>query len=181
MTERDCICQPTDHKERNEHSASCNRAFRTKQANKLKPPKTKKPIDKVGKNNTFKCSDGGKVTDSGVRAMLAQAYLIRDELFPYVQCEGCKKELATCHAHIIAKAECKRIGKTELIWDINNFFNSCWSCNTAIENPKGNEWKQLKNIDKCLKFIAQHHYELFQKFQANSAVDLLQFKEPHQI
>jgi hypothetical protein len=81
MTERDCICQPTDHKERNEHSASCNRAFRTKQANKSKPPKTKKPINKT----SYKMSE----------ALKTYAILRRDFLKSNPVCEVFKDRPAT--------------------------------------------------------------------------------------
>lgn len=87
-----------------------------------------------------------------------------------INCDGCMTEIAQGHAHIIPQARCKVIGKTELIWNTDNIFLSCHKCNSAIENPKGQEWKKLKNIDKCLKFIAQHDPELFVKFKLNAVI-----------
>jgi hypothetical protein len=82
---------------------------------------------------------------------------------PAQKCQGCG-EPATCTAHIIAKARLKVIGKEHLISDPRASFPSCYACNTAIENPKGQEWKGLANIEECLAFIEQHDKELFAKF-----------------
>lgn len=140
--------------------ASCSRALRKKAKEALKPKAKRKPIAKVGNKNTWLCSDGSRVTQQQIDQMLSG----HAAKYKQTICEGCGKELAVCRAHIIAKSRCKAIGKTELIWDSNNMFDSCFACNLAIENPQGNAWKQLKNIDRCLKFIEQHDAELFVKF-----------------
>lgn len=178
-----CTCQPFDLKERNGHSASCNREQRKAEKESSKPAKSKKPIAKVGNKNTFECSDGRRVTQVEIIERLHKIYSACDKeenRIGTTYCRGCGS-LALSHAHIIPQARCKKIGKTELIWQMGNWFYACFDCNAAIENPKGQDWKKLKNIDKCIKFIAEHDYELFQKFQANSLIDLLQFTEPHKI
>jgi hypothetical protein len=81
-------------------------------------------------------------------------------------CAGCG-EPATCTAHIIAKSRLKLIGKPELIWSVKASFPSCHACNLAIENPKGQDWKSLANIEECLAFIEQHDPELHRKFMVN--------------
>lgn len=45
-----CDCQPFDIKERNGHSASCNREQRKAEKEALKPVKKQKPIKKVSEN-----------------------------------------------------------------------------------------------------------------------------------
>jgi ribosomal protein S27E len=110
-------------------------------------------------------STGERITESVVKYRLTTMYqdIAKDYCFSHVSCEGCGQP-ATCHAHIIAKARCKQIRKAELIYDRNNIFYSCYQCNGFIENPKGEGWKALKNIDKCLMFIEQHDPELYAKF-----------------
>lgn len=139
--------------------------------------KAKKGISKNPKdwNNTFLCSDGTRVT----QAQIDQKYSgHRAKLRHRTICQGCGKEPAVCNAHIIAKARCKKIGKTELIWNSDNMFQSCFKCNAAIETPKGHEWKRLKNIDTCIQFIYEHDKELYFKFEAQG---WRATTEPHRI
>lgn len=139
-----------------------------KRAQQLKKAKEKsqKPKARISKNpadwsNTFLCSDGTRVTQAEINEMLKQTYAEIDDCF----CEGCG-EVGNSHAHIIAQARCKQLGKTELIWDRDNIFWSDFKCNAAIENPKGEAWKILRNIDQCIQFIYEHDKELYFKFEA---------------
>lgn len=177
-----CICEPSDPKERNGHSSSCNRYNRKLETDSRKAAQkkqaTKKPIAKVGTKNTFECSDGERVTQKEIDTKLINAYaearkekqIIGRALSNATICEGCMEQVATCHAHIIGRSRCKKIRKTELIWSRDNFFFSCFECNSAIENPKGQEWKKLKNVEKCMKFIMTHDPELYVKFQLNAVL-----------
>ena len=110
-------------------------------------------------NPTRICSNGERVTLTQIDYRRRKSYEQCDQVW----CDGCGRP-ATCHAHIIPQARCKQLHKTELIWDRNNWFPSCFNCNLAIENPKGNEWKKLKNIDSCIQFIYEHDPELYFKF-----------------
>lgn len=130
----------------------------------LSAPKIKRTaIKKQGNNNTFLCSDGSRVTQGRIDELLRRHYSLYKRLSV---CEGCRRA-ATSHAHIIPQARCKAIGKTELIWNRDNWFYGCFECNAAIENPKGQEWKDLLNIEKCLEFIKVHDKELYAKFITN--------------
>jgi len=168
----DCICQEFDIRERNGHTATCNRAQRKAEKESLNPKKKPVKIAKVGTSNTFRCSDGLRVTQAYIDAHLTKAYSIQDkELGRYAHfCFGCGWAVSVGHAHIIPKARCKVLGKTELIWSKENFFPACHKCNLAIENPKGQDWKKLKNIEACMKFIMTHDPELYVKFQLNAAI-----------
>jgi hypothetical protein len=158
------------------YCASHNRQVRKEQLEVLKKaekrrallskPKTiyKKP-NKVGTKNTWACSDGTRLNQYEIDTKLTEAYRIKYTKGNSCTCEGCGR-WADSSAHIIAKSRCKQIGKTELTWDENNFFPACFECNSAIENPKGTEWKNLKNIDKCIAFIYDHDKELYFKFEA---------------
>lgn len=117
--------------------------------------------------NRSYCSDGSRISESVIHDKYARA---RERKYAGVgvwRCEGCGTD---CHgsAHIIAKARCKVIHKSELIWDPNNFFPACNACNQAIENPKGEAWKHLRNIEHCLKVIAKYDPDLYRLFEINA-------------
>lgn len=112
------------------------------------------------------CSNGDRVSDAQAKRRYADARYKKYSASIGWACEGCG-DPATCSAHIIAQARCKVLHKTELIWNPANFFPSCYKCNAAIENPKGEAWKTLKNRDYCLEFIEKHDAELFSKFVLN--------------
>lgn len=144
-----------------------------KQKEKSKQPK--KTISKNPKDwsNTFLCSDGTRVNESQVRNKLFKAY----KWSSYTEqgiCLGCGQQ-AEGHAHIISKRRCKLKGRTELIWNPENYFEACNKCNMAIENHKGKDWQSLFNIEKCLSFIKQHDPELYAKFEFSATT------EPHRI
>jgi 5-methylcytosine-specific restriction endonuclease McrA len=123
-------------------------------------------IKKVGDSNTWICSDGERVNQTQINAYRQKAYDQKRQVCDSLKCAGCG-DLAVCFAHIIPQARCKQIGHTELIWALGNFFPSCYGCNSAIENPKGQKWKELANIEECLDFIEKNDFELYQKFQNN--------------
>lgn len=137
----------------------------------LKLSKKREPRAKISKNpkdwtNTFSCSSGKKVTQAEINRNRDSAYNYQAQSTSVTKCHGCGQP-ATCRAHIIAQARCKQIGKTELIWHLGNFFPSCYKCNSVIENPKGKDWQNLNNIDKCLEFIRLNDSELFAKFETS--------------
>lgn len=139
--------------------------------------KNKQPRKAISKNpsdwgNTFLCSDGTRVTQEEINGMMIPHRTMMGQA-----CQGCGIKIAVCKAHIIPRARCKVIGKTELIWEPQNMFDSCFNCNSAIENPKGEAWKKLKNINYCLAFIELHDKELFAKFESRLATQT----EPHKI
>jgi len=109
------------------------------------------------------CTNGERVTRTQIDFRKRKAYEAYDQENGIVWCEGCGRP-ATCHAHIIPQARCKQLHATELIWHWGNFFASCFECNQAIENPKGEAWKKLANKDYCLSFIEMHDQELYNKF-----------------
>lgn len=143
--------------------------------------KSQQPKQMISRNpkdwsNTFLCSDGTRVNESQVRNRLFKAY----KWSSYTEqgiCLGCGQQ-AEGHAHIISKRRCKLKGKTELIWNPENYFEACNKCNSAIENHKGKDWQLLLNIQKCLAFIKQHDPELYAKFEFSF---VNQETEPHKI
>lgn len=143
--------------------SSHNRESRKEKNQSLKLPKKGNPIKKIGTTNTWICSNGERVTQAEINQRRDASYKRKYTKGNSLKCEGCGAD-ATCSCHIIPQARCKQIGKTELIWDEVNYFPGCFDCNLAIENPKGEEWKQLKNKEQCLSVIENNDHELYQKF-----------------
>jgi hypothetical protein len=108
-------------------------------------------------------SDGGRISEAGIKSRYSAAIREKYQYSTVWLCEGCGAP-AMGSAHIIAKARLKILHKTELIWHPESFFPACSTCNMAIENPKGEAWKELWNLDRCLLFIEKHDPELFFKF-----------------
>lgn len=175
-----CLTPDCDNiPERTGYCASCGRAMRKAEqqafkdsqkaiakARQAKEKNQPVKIKKVGDSNTWLCSDGERVNQTQINAYRQKAYDQKRQVCNSLQCAGCG-DLAVCFAHIIPQARCKQIGRSELIWALGNFFPSCFNCNSAIENPKGQKWKELANIEECLDFIEKNDPELYQKFQNN--------------
>lgn len=111
-------------------------------------------------------STGERVSEAVVQSRYQRSRERRYSGMGVLRCWGCGTD-CNGSAHIIAKARCKVIHKTELIWAWRNFFPACSRCNQAIENPKGEGWKKLTNIYECLQFIEENDRELYQKFYVN--------------
>lgn len=168
-----CICEPSDPRERNGHSASCNRYQRKAASDSKKAAQkkaAKKPtIAKVGTKNTFECSDGTRVTQAEINKRLSASHV---EIFsayfagrmmqlPGV-CQGCG-DRADSTAHIVPKARCKTLRKTELIWSIENQFKACWNCNLIAENVSSIGITKLLNYQRIKSFLELHDPERFTK------------------
>lgn len=110
--------------------------------------------------NKYFCSDGSRVSESTIQARYSKALR---EWYPlgWATCEGCGGR-ATESSHIIAKARCKELHKTELIWSRSNVFPACRDCHRkweAISNP---DWCYLKGAEKWLKALTPDQ-ETYQK------------------
>ncbi len=113
-------------------------------------------------------SYGNTWTQKEIDKKRSEAYRIKYQDNPNPIDEGFREKRAQCTAHIIPQARCKQLGKTELIWDIDNMFAATFESNAAIENPKGQAWKKLHNKQYCLNFMQKHDPELYAKFMVNS-------------
>jgi hypothetical protein len=149
----ECIDCGNPRIEANDRCASCNHRQRRLAREEAKPIKTYK-IPKASPKQ------------HAINAKYSKSLKERYQEAPKQICAGCG-EPATCTAHIIAKSRLKVIGRPELIHHPKASFPSCYACNTAIENPKGQAWKGLANIEECLEFIKQHDTELHRKFMVN--------------
>lgn len=168
-----CSCQLEGKPlERNGHTASCNFNHRKAERQKSKLVKDRKPIAKVGNKNMFKCSDGESVTQAQINYRLNKAY---DEAeYDCFYCHGCGAHPADAHAHIIPKARCKQLNKTQLIWDERNFFPACNKCNTIAENVSSPAIMNLNNYQRIKAWLQLMDFERFTKLPDYSIAN-----EPH--
>jgi hypothetical protein len=117
---------------------------------------------KLGNNNHFLCSNGEKVTQSVIDRNLSASYKEKHEGKLKFVCEGCGDQ-AINNSHIIAQARCKVLGKTELIWDKNNYFNACMRCHTAWESFKSGEFVDMHITPKAMAYLKVNDLEGWQK------------------
>lgn len=110
------------------------------------------------------CSDGTKLTDSAIKTRLSKAYKEYYLFEPMGACEGCG-EPATCTAHILPKAFCKWEGRTELIFEPENWFRSCVSCNQKAENPSSEAIRELRNFDEILRVTEKYFPDRAEKMR----------------
>ena len=115
--------------------------------------------------NHYFCSDGTKVTEAQIRRKLYEYYFQEwnDGWEFYIRCKGCEDEWAQGHAHIIPKARCKNLRKTELIWDRENWFFACHKCNAIAENVSSEAITKLKNFERIKRFLSLHDVERYSK------------------
>lgn len=97
-------------------------------------------------------------TESTIKANLSRAYKEHYLFEPSGACEGCGKP-ATCTAHILPKARCKTLGLTSLIWQPENWFRSCYSCNSIAENVSSEAITELKNYDRIKQVLQRYDPE----------------------
>ena len=76
--------------------------------------------------------------------------------------------------HTIAKARCKQLGKTELIWDRDNTSDSCRECHEEWERYANGAFEDHKNVVVRMKFMKIHDPERYEKrFQRLSNYKLI--------
>jgi hypothetical protein len=111
--------------------------------------------------NKYECSDGTKVSESTIKKRLYESYTRWYSGEPPI-CYGCGgKAIET--SHIIAKARCKQLHATELIWFRPNTFPACRRCHTVWEGINNPEWCSLLNVDECLDVLEKYDVESYNK------------------
>lgn len=105
------------------------------------------------------CSDGTYVTEAAIKSRYSKALKEKHEGQTSFRCEGCRSAQAVHNDHTIAKARCKVIHKSELIWHKGNFVNSCEKCHREWENFKSGMWINHCNVESRLAFLKEHDPE----------------------
>lgn len=111
-------------------------------------------------NKAF-CSNGERVSQATIDRRYAEARKKKHAGNPRPLCGGCEEFYADHNDHTIAQARCKVLHKAELIWDLNNFEDSCHTCHNEWEAFKSGEWLKHKNVEKRLRFLKEHDPEGF--------------------
>lgn len=130
-----------------------------------KPVKQEKKTKKYSHKNSFLCSNGERVTESQIKALLTLSYKEKHCGEPTPKCEGCGNGKADDNSHIIAKSRLKQLGKTELIWDQQAYCSYCRDCHVSWESWKSGEYRKLNNIEYVLEFLQQHDQEMYEKLK----------------
>ncbi len=109
--------------------------------------------------NRYFCSDGSRVTESTIQnkysASLHEKHAGQTVFVCGCGCNG----RAVHNDHTIAKARCKVIHKTELIWHPDNYESSCERAHKEWENFKSGAWIGHENVEKRLAFVKKHDPE----------------------
>lgn len=109
--------------------------------------------------NYYYCSDGSRVSEAVIQKRYSDSLKKKHEGRQSVMCECCGVRQAVHNDHTIARARCKVIRKTELIWNPNNYVSSCAQCHAAWENFKSGEWTLHLNVEARLLFLKTHDFE----------------------
>lgn len=109
----------------------------------------------------YTTSTGERVSEATIKKRLSDAY--KNWYSGGVpNCAGCGNR-AIETSHIIAKARCKVLKLTDLIWMRSNTFPSCRSCHLIWENYKSGEVKGLINYEDCMNFLKKYDMDGFLK------------------
>ena len=110
--------------------------------------------------NQYYCTNGQRVTEGTIQRNYSKSLKTKHAGTSVFVCGGCGQR-AVHNDHTIAKARCKVLHKTELIWHPNNYVNACATCHRQWENFKSGEWINHLNVDERLKFLKEHDPEGF--------------------
>jgi len=113
--------------------------------------------------NKYRTSTDERISQATIDRRRSLAYKVEAEQLYSMVCQGCNIEWATDHSHIISQANCKVLGKAELIYEPKNWFRSCRECHHIWENKKSGKFGNLKNIDELLTFLEIHDPEEYRK------------------
>jgi hypothetical protein len=108
------------------------------------------------------CSNGTRISEAGIKARYSDALREKHAGNPRPICECCGKEMAVDNCHIIAKARCKVLKITEMIWNPLNFVSACRECHMAWEGWKSGKYLDFINIVQLMKWLKTHDPEGYQ-------------------
>jgi len=107
------------------------------------------------------CSNGTRVSEATIKARYSESLREKYEGHSSYPCEGCGAQ-SVHNDHTIAKARCKVIHKTELIWHPGNYVRSCEKCHHQWEGFKSGDWVNHQNVESRLLFLKEHDPEGYQ-------------------
>jgi 5-methylcytosine-specific restriction endonuclease McrA len=107
------------------------------------------------------CSDGTKVSQSTIDRRYSNSLKEKHAGKSHFICQGCGDK-AVHNDHTIARARCKQLHKTELIWNPDNYVNSCAKCHEEWETWKTGKYMLHKNASLRMFFMKMHDPEKFE-------------------
>lgn len=110
--------------------------------------------------NKYTTSTGERVSEATIKSRLSATYRSMYDYHP--MCAGCGRVKAQGSAHIIPKARCKVLHKTDWIWAKWNIFPACYNCNRDAETH-GDRFNALLNKDYILNVLYEKDRETFIK------------------
>ncbi len=124
--------------------------------------------------NRYYCSDGRRVTEATIKTNYSASLRNKHAGQTVFVCGcGCGGR-AVHNDHTIAKARCKVILKTELIWHPDNYESSCEKSHREWEDYKTGLWINHQNVEKRLAFLKKHDPEGYIKRIELTKLSLLQ-------
>lgn len=100
----------------------------------------------------YKCIDGTRVSEATIKRKYSESLKNKHAGHTAFVCEGCGKQ-AVHNDHTIAKARCKVIHKTELIWDPLNYESSCANCHQEWESYENGEYLKNNNVSHRMDYL----------------------------
>jgi len=120
-------------------------------------------MKKVSSKKKYRCSDGEMVSQAQINSRLKKAYEEIEMLCPTGICQAYNHMKADDHDHTISQKRCKELGKTELIWDIDNIEFSCREAHMEWESYKSGYFEDHANVIKRMLYVKKHDTEGFEK------------------
>lgn len=137
---------------------------------KLKIERASK-LKQISSDKKFRCSDGTMVSQVEVKRYYAETCDKIKKTRP-AMCQGSGRwDVPLSFSHTISQADCKAIGKTELIWDERNIELEGYEAPTSKPTMAHNIWEvgtmaqkiMLLNFERKVEFIKEHDPEGYNK------------------
>lgn len=121
-------------------------------------------IKQVSDKDKFRCSDGTIVSQMLIKRKYAEACDKIKQTRP-AMCQGTGRwDVPLSFSHTISQDDCKKLGKTELIWDERNIELEGFEAPTSNPEMAHNIWEvgsiekkiMLLNFDRKVEFIKEH-------------------------
>lgn len=125
---------------------------------------TRTAIKKVSPTNLKNTSNGERLTEKEIKERLQYAFSQKAYATDMsMACDCCEQSTWDDHDHTISKKRCKELGKTELVYDVDNIEYSCRECHVRWESYKSGEFRLHKNFQKRMDYMKIHDYESWVK------------------
>lgn len=128
-------------------------------------------IKQVSSQKKFRCSDGTLVSQVEIKRKYAETCDKIKQTRP-AMCQGTGRyDVPLSFSHTISQADCKALGKTELIWDERNIEVEGFEAPTSNPTMAHNIWEvgtmeakiMLLNFERKVEVIKEHDPEGYRK------------------